>query len=205
MGYNGAHIELAAAAAAEEEEAPAPIIGARRCRITRPLRMSPDYSGRWGRAWRVNLEAARRRAGLQSRDAVVVHWVVEAPWSSEVVHSYSLILTHLRHALSFAPVTRYLEGATHEFALIAISPEADRESMLRAPVEGGVWLMPEVFAAQIIAASDEAGAQRVGHLVELICSGRLSPHPTHFRAWVQLLGDNMLRASRARLQPEEEA
>lgn len=170
-----------------------PIVGPRKCRITRPLVMPPSCGGRFGRAWRVDLAAARAKRGLSSPpDATVAHWVVEAPWSSEVVHSYSLILIHLRFTLHHQPVVRHLEGATHELALFAIHPETERAQMLAAPADPQVWLQPPVFAAQIVAREDDVAAARVGHAVSLVCEGRLSPHPTHARAWAQLFGDNML-------------
>ena len=129
----------------------APVVGARPCRISRPLSVTPDHRGRFGRAWRVDLTAARKKVPLGAPpDAMVAHWVVEAPWSSEVVHSYSLVLTHLRFDMFHASVVRYLEGATHEVALIAIHPQADREAMLSAPMDMGSWLRPAVFAAQVV-------------------------------------------------------
>jgi hypothetical protein len=130
------------------------------------------------------------------------HWIVEAPWSSEVVHSYSLILTHLRFDMRYAPVTRYLEGATHEVALIAVHPQVDRGAMLAAPTDMSSWLRPAVFGAQIIAADDASARARLIHAVELICSGALSPHPAHAGAWCQLLGDNMMRVAQAALPQE---
>ena len=180
--------------AASGPEPLSPVVGPRRCRVTRPVASPPHYTGRWGRAWRVDLAAARKkRPHGAPPDAMIVHWVVEAPYSSEVVHSYSLMLVHLRFDFVHAPVTRYLDGATHEVALVAIHPEADRDAMLAAPAEVDGWLAPPVFGAQIVASSDEAAEGRVLHAVDLICSGRLSPHPTHARSWVELFGDNMLR------------
>lgn len=198
-GMNG--LPALAGAAADREE-PAPIIGSRPCRISRPLRALAAHVGRWGRAWVVDLYAARRKLPLGAPlDATVAHVVVEAPWSSQVVHSYSLICVHLREAPYFGrPVVRYLEGATHEVSLIAIHPEADRAAMLAGPTDPDSWLSPAVFAAQIVASSDDAARARVMHAVELICAGSLSPHPTHARSWAALFGDNMLR----RAAPEGE-
>lgn len=195
---NGYSPELAGAASQDV----LPIVGARQCRITRPLSAPAAHRGRYGRAWRVDLAAIRSRLTLfRKPDAMVAHWVVEAPWSSEVVHSYSLVLAHLRFQLGGQPATRYLEGATHELALWAINPQAERADMLARPVEPQrQWLQPAVFAAQLVCPSDEAAEKAVFVGVELICSGRLSPHPAHARSWAQLYGDNMLRAASA---PEE--
>lgn len=180
-----------------EDEPLAPVVGSRQCRITRPLAAPAAHRGRFGRAWRVDLAVARKKLPFGAPpDAVVAHWLVEAPWSSEVVHSYSLICIHLWFTFFNQPVTRYLEGATHEVSLIAIHPEADRAAMLIEPTDPRVWLSPQVFTAQIIASGDEAAAARVGHAVELVCDGRLSPHPTHARSWAHLFGDNMMRQAR---------
>ena len=173
-----------------------PIIGTRRCRISRPLRAPATHVGRWGRAWVVDLVAARRKLPIGApSDATVVHVVLEAPWSSEIVHSYSVMCVHLRPRLLdlVRPVVRYLEGATHEVSLFALNPETDRLPMLTEPTDPRAWLSPVVFAAQIIASSDEAATARVMHAVELVCAGSLSPHPTHARSWAQLFGDNMMR------------
>lgn len=186
--------ELAGASALSEPLAP--VVGPRRCRISCPLTHPPTTRGRFGAAWRVDLGAVRRRAGAgAAADAMVAHWIIEAPWSSEVVHSYSLIVVHLRFSLLHAPVVRYLEGATHEVALIALHPGADRAALLAAPASTDVWLRPAVFGAQIAASDDAAAVSRAGHAIDLICAGRLSPHPTHVRSWVELFGDNMMRRS----------
>jgi hypothetical protein len=184
-----------------------PVVGHVRARITRPLNhVEPDYRGRAGRAWQARLELIRERlirAGRASQDAMIAHWIVEAPWSHQVIHSYSIVLLHLRHMMGKQPVTRYLEGATHEVHLRAIHPMADRGEMLRGPVNKGNWLEPVVFAAQIVEASDESAAQRVRRAVELVCDGRVSPEISHVRTWAQLFGDNMLRLAVAP-QPTEE-
>ena len=90
------------------------------------------------------------------------------------------------------PVIKYLQGATHEVHLHAIHPEADRAVMLRQPIDPQNWLAPPVFAAQIAESDDAAAFARAALAVELVCQGRVSPHPAHVGAWVELFGDNML-------------
>lgn len=185
---------------AAEHEDLSPVVGPRRCRISRPLTAPVAHIGRWGRVWLVDLVAARKKLPLGAiPDATIAHAILEAPWSSEVVHSYSLICVHLRPRPLYLgrPVTQYLEGATHEISLIAINPEVDRLLMLTEPADPGVWLSPPVFAAQIVASGDEAAMARILHAAELVCAGSLSPHPTHVRSWVQLFGDNLLRRAQA--------
>lgn len=193
MEANG-HPQLAMVDPAVADEPLSPVVGPRMCRISRPMPVQPDYRGRYARAWVVDIRTIRSRLPPGAPpDATIAHWVLEAPWSSEVVHSYSLIAVHLRFDLHHAPVARYLEGATHEVALMAIHPMADREAMLRAPTEQDNWLRPTVFAAQFVASDDEAAGRRLMEAIGLVGDGRLSPHPTHFRAWAALFGDNMLR------------
>lgn len=175
-----------------------PVVGPRRCRVTRPLLAPATHRGRWGTAWRVDLAAIRSRLTVfRNPDAMVCHWVVEAPWSSEVVHSYSLVLVSLAWRLGVRAAERYVEGATHELVLWAIHPMAERAEMLTRPTNVKVWLQPPVFGAQVVAASDEAAEKRLFGAVELICDGRLSPHAAHVRSWAALFGDEMLRRATA--------
>ena len=204
---NGHNIPIIGGAAALGA-VPRPVVGQVRARITHPLdHIEPDYRGRAGRAWRARLELIRERrhraTGHAAQDAMVEHWIVEAPWSHQVIHSHSIILLHLRHMINKQPVARYLEGATHEVHLRAIHPAADRGEMLRQPINKGNWLEPVVFAAQIAEESDAAAAQRVRHAAALVCDGRISPESSHVRTWAELFGDNMLRLAVAP-QPEQE-
>lgn len=134
-------------------------------------------------------------------DATVAHWIIEAPWSHEVVHSYSLVLIHLRY-MNASAVTRYLEGATHELTLYPIHPAAPRVQMLDGPINPTMWLEPIAFASQIIEPTDEAAAARIKRAAELVCEGRISPHPDHGKAWVELFGDCMLKHAVPPVQEE---
>lgn len=171
-----------------------PIVGPVRARISHPLLgVAPAISGQFGRAWLCDLDAMRRAQLIGAPpDALLAHWIVEAPWSSQVVHSYSLLLIHLRFMIVKRPVVKYLEGATHEVHLHAIHPEADRAVMLRQPIDPRNWLAPPVFAAQIAEPDDGAAGARAARAVELVCQGRVSPHPAHQRVWIKLFGDNMV-------------
>ena len=175
-----------------------PVVGPRRARITRPLTEPPAYSGRWGCAWVCDLASIRRGRPFDAPpDATIAHWIIEAPWSSEVVHSYSLAVVHLRSVLGIRPPTLLIPGASHEMALIAINPGADRAAMIRNAVTADQWLQPQVFGAQLAEPSDEAAAIRVARAGQLVCDGRLSPHPTHIESWIELFGGNMCRDGRA--------
>lgn len=185
-------------------KAPRPVIGAHKARITYPLDAPAHVSGEYGRAWLCDLNAARAKmliSGMAQPDTMMSHWIVEAPWSHEVVHSYSLILIHLRHSPSQRPVFRYRADATHELTLYPIHPAAPREQMLAGPVNPTMWVPPIAFASQIAESTDPAAEVRIYQAVKAICAGKLSPHPDHARYWAELFGDCML--SRA-LPPEPE-
>lgn len=207
MAINGYNHSVAPMAGVTAPRQPRPIIGPRKARISRPLDAPATIVGSFGRGWRCDLAAARRKMleqGDAQPDATVAHWIVEAPWSHEVVHSYSLVLSHLRFSLHHQPVTRFLEGATHAVDLFAINPIAPREDMLVGPINPTMWVPPLVYASQIIEPTDETADARVRRAVELVCQGRLSPHPEHVRAWAELFGDCMLRRAPAPQEPKPE-
>lgn len=192
-GHASGDLVLAGAASAR----PTPIVGRTRARVTVPLLVPPTITGRFGRAWLCDLAAARRSLPPPpAPDAMVAHWIVEAPWSHEVIHSYSLMLVHLRHMMGRRPPAPYLEGATHEICLYAIHPHAPRERMLVEAPHPSVWLEPMAFAAHFIAGNDDAAAERIVLAVRRVCEGALSPHPSHAGAWAEMFGDNMLRHAR---------
>lgn len=172
-----------------------PVMGHVRARVAHPLRLPPDISGRLGRAWRCDLAAFRAAAPQGApRDAMVAHWVLEAPWSHEVVHSYSLVLLHLQYMIDKQPVVKHIPGASHEVHLLAIRPDIDRVVLITpSPIPMPPAWIELAFAAQIAEASDAAAEARVRRAAELVCDGRLSPHPLHARAWAEIFGDNMLR------------
>lgn len=172
-------------------------------RIAFPLLVEPTLRGRYGRAWQVDLAAVRARLPpAQRSDAMVAHWVLEAPWTHQVVHSYSLMCVHLRNDPLRAPAHFYIPGATHEICLYALHPETPRERILCEPPDPRIWLEPMTFAAHVREPSDSAARARLAQTAQLVCDGRLSPHPSHARAWADIFGDNMLRVAQA---PDEDA
>lgn len=200
MTTNGYPAAPVLAGAAFPDRPARPVVGPRAARVAYPLDAPPTITGPYGRAWRCDLDAARRKmlvSGSLVPDATVAHWIIEAPWSDEVVHSYSLVVASLRFSLDHQPVTRYLEGATHEVSLWAIHPAAPRADMLAGPINPTMWLAPLSFASQIAEPTSEAAAERAARAADLVCQGRLSPHPEHARSWAELFGDCMLRRAEA--------
>ena len=196
MKVNGYPAVLAGAAPQQMT----PVVGRARARVAFPMTKPASVLGQYGRAWECDLPAIRAKLPrFAPPDAMLAHWVIEAPWSHQVVHSYSLMLIHLRYIIDRPPSRKLIPGASHEICLQAINPGAPRGRFLVEPADPRAWIEPMTFAAQIAEPSDEAAARRVVHAVELVCAGRLSPHPSHARAWAEIFGDNML----ARARPPE--
>jgi len=152
-------------------------------------------AGMHGRAWIVDLETMRRRLGFEvSADCTGVCWVIEAPSAHPIWHSYMLTLISLRPMPGIETVF-HLDGATHEFWLYALEPDAPRQSII-AGMENSLsrwWLNPCNFAAQFIAPSDKEALHRIRSAVARICEGQLSPDTDYIRHWMYLFGDNMVK------------
>lgn len=195
----GIHPILGGAATSRQ---PRPVVGRVRARITRPLSLEPNISGRYGRAWSCNLDTARLSGSPgQPPDATVALWVMELPWSHQVVHSLLLGIVHLRYLPGRPRPEYYLEGATHEVHLFGLHPEADRAHLVLNGVDPRMLIRPPMFAAQMICGSDDEARTGARRAVWLACDGKLGSRPEHMRAWAEVFGDNMLRHA---LAPEEE-
>lgn len=172
---------------------PSTVLGGTTARVGRPIGATPHVRGRFGSAWLANLQAARKKQPPGSPpDALVSHWIVEAPFADPICHSYAIILAHLRQLPNKPPATHYTPDATHEICLHAIDTRADREAMLTGPVNPNAWLTPANYASQFKARDDDEAHRRLADAVVLICGGRLNPSADWQHAWVQLFGDCML-------------
>ena len=149
------------------------------CPINIPVTAPPLVSSPLGKAWLVDLPAARKKAGIDpAKDAAIAHWVVEAPWAHPAWHSYSLVLVHLRPMPVPIETKFYLPGATHELWVWVINTDIDRNRLLAEGGLKGCWLSPKNFAAQIIERDDDAAAARVRRAVHMICAASCRRTPT---------------------------
>ncbi|OYW56817.1 MAG: hypothetical protein B7Y80_01660 [Hyphomicrobium sp. 32-62-53] len=157
-----------------------------------PIARFPDHADAFGKAWRLNLDELRRKAGvLAENDAALDIWMIEAPWAHPFWHSYIIGLQHLRPVLG-GDVIIHRPGATHEFFVAALNPDAPREPFMLGDASPA-YLTPLNFVAQLVEESDEVARERVRDAVLRICAGSLSPD-TDFRGqWVALYGGHMLR------------
>ena len=167
---------------------------AERLKIKDPLTRKPDISGPHGRAWLVNGEAARIKAGVAPEQvAQIAAWVIEAPWAHLAWHSYWLCLTHLRPMPDVRDTIVYLDGGTHELVLYAMDPQKRRDDVLDGDNPFPALLSPCNFAAQIIEPGDAEAVMRISETVQDICNGVISPDTDFIRVWGLRFGDNMMK------------
>lgn len=164
------------------------------------ITLPPTIMGSFGRAWLcdhatfIARHAADPRA---SADAVLAHWLIEAPWAHPAWHSYSLILVHLRPIPDNRPTVFYLPGASHEMWLYALDPDSPREPMIRGRAPPA-WINPCNFSAQILEPADSEARVRIEDAVRRICAGTLSPDTDFIRTWMHMFGDNMILGDKKR-------
>jgi hypothetical protein len=161
--------------------------------VNDPVSLPPAVTGHVGRAWLMDMAAQCRRLGIRPEDdGSVSTWMVEAPWAHFAWHSYAVILIHLRPMPDNRPTLFYLDGATHEVWVYALSAVEPREPAILGQAIPA-FLQPKNFAAQFIAESDEAAAARVKAAVQEVVDGQLSPDAGCRHDWAARFGDNMLK------------
>ncbi len=151
------------------------------------MHINPRVTGPHGMAWVMDIDAISKASGNKPHSSLV-SWVVSAPEAHPLWHSYVIDLIHLRPVPGLGNPRIYLAGATHELILHAIDPEWRLTTNKRPPI-----LLPANFAAQFIAANDEAAVDKVGMVVVEILAGHLNPDTDATSQWVERFGDNMLR------------
>jgi hypothetical protein len=162
--------------------------------ITDPISATPTLIGEHGRAWLCDMKEGCRKMNINiENEAMLAHWVIEAPWAHPAWHSYSLCLLHLRPLADKRPTTFYLDDATHEIWLMAMNPDKDRNSLIADGITRGHWLSPLNFVAQFIEISDELAFERIRKTVQLVCDGKLSPDTDWIQDWAALFGNNMIK------------
>lgn len=172
--------------------------------IKYPVTAMSVVSGPHGRAWLCDTAAGYRQLGADPSDGGdLAHWIVEAPWAHPAWHSYSIVLVHLRPLRTPRKTLFYLEDATHEIWVVAINPDADRNTLLMNGIIKDQWLSPSNFAAQFIEVSDDLARDRVKRAVIQICDGNLSPDTDFTSMWAGLFGDNMLKDRPNKRPPKE--
>jgi hypothetical protein len=160
---------------------------------TDPITTPATFTGAFGRTWRLDVAALLRKNGRDpAEDAGIDLWMVEAPHAHPAWHTYMLLIMHLRPIEGAADPMIYLPGATHEFELWALSPDAKRQKIID---DGGAWgkwaLHPINFAAQIIATDEEAKTRLFASVMDII-NGVISPDTDYMQWWIQAWGNNML-------------
>lgn len=152
-----------------------------------------QLSGVAGKAWRMNLKAARK-AWVQSKqgdgkDSTVAGWVVHCPSAHPFWQYYFVAVIHLREAPGLPPPRRYGDDYTHELIVAALDPKYVPNIL--SPMEH--YLRPMNFAAQWNAGTDIAADVKVESVVREIVNGELSPDTDHMRAWIARFNDSMVK------------
>jgi len=158
------------------------------------ISLPPDVSGPRGKAWLADTAAAQRALGVKPEDdACLAQWVIEAPWAHPIWHSYALTLVHLRPMGDGRKTLFYIDGATHEVWLYALTPEEKREPVLRNGKVPSLWMTPSNFAAQFIEITDQLAFDRAKNAVQMVCDGKLNPDSDFRKQWEALFGNNMMK------------
>lgn len=152
--------------------------------------LPPVLIGPHGRAWKSDLDAARKRFQA-TEDATLDVWIIEAPWAHPLWHSYDLTLLHLRPMPDGRKTLRYRADASHELLLHALNPDVPRDPVI-AGAANPSWLLPCNFASQLVEPSDDDAGNRIENAARLICHGMLNPDTDAIGQWIERFGDFMM-------------
>jgi hypothetical protein len=155
----------------------------------------PLISGDYGRAWKVDMEKQYVTADayfIAEGKPIPVRgygeaYVIEAPLAHPAWHSYLLLLYALK-----PENTRFVEGATHEFAISAMNPDVPRQDIIDGVSLDSGALSPPNFGAQIIGTNADAMGIVEGAILDIV-EGRLDPDTDHIGDWIDRFGSAMLK------------
>lgn len=144
----------------------------------------PDYVGRHGRAWRLDLVAiTAAHLAKHGRSAPLAlnpcAWIAHAPYSHPIWPCVAVNLISLRDFPGWPPAVVNLPDATHEVIVAAIDPD-EALHVDRQPK----FLYPLNFVGQFVAASDDEAREQIDQAVRDICDGKLNPDTDNRQAWV---------------------
>ncbi|MBI1213605.1 MAG: hypothetical protein GC190_19275 [Alphaproteobacteria bacterium] len=153
------------------------------------ISVSPKMDGRYGRAWEID------RAGLRTgpNDNTIGWWLIEAPYAHPFWHSYSIVLFHLQCSPDGEPLQIRMPGATHEFALFTLDPNAKRDDLLTGKMATVPVLHPANFIAQMRCPSHEAAKRMIELAAASVCDGRLNPDTDHRSQWIEIFGSDGIK------------
>lgn len=154
---------------------------------------NPDYFGRAGKAWRIDVPAFYKSINIApDKHAVVACWVLHAPASHPLWPWCRMILLDLVKPMPHLPPPDiYVEGATHEMVLEALNPDIYPPTVDGIPADS---LVPANFAAQFTCSGDTAAIIKIEQQAVLpIVHGVLNPDTDGMREWMSAFGDQMIR------------
>ncbi|HEX8762746.1 MAG TPA: hypothetical protein VF733_03210 [Candidatus Saccharimonadales bacterium] len=122
-----------------------------------------------GRAWEVDITELKRTNPNSA--AFLGTWLIEAPYANPLFNYYAPTLVHLRDIPGSPPVIYNRQGATHEFVMGTLNPDAD-DSVDPADFHS-LMPMSADMQEQLILPSDERALEVVGLAIQACLDGRL--------------------------------
>ena len=156
-----------------------------------PINIPPTLDSPQGRAWELPPPPVFTTTWLRC-------WIIERPDAHPAWHSYMIALYALRDVEGATPAVRYAPGVTHEFMLLAIDPEADRQLIVDGCNPGGEtwqWLTPPNFGAQFTADGDDAAVSMIREqAVRPVVDGDLNPDVDGRADWIARFGSSLIKS-----------
>jgi len=148
---------------------------------------NPTYHGPKARIWEVD-SSGRDEISVQDVASLGI-WLIEAPMASSLWNYYAATLVHLHDIPGASPVTYKRPGATHEYVMGTINPEADN-TVDPNDIKTFKMLEPPDLHEQLILPSNERALEVVRFAMQQCVDGSLSPNIEGCRAdWVKFLRD----------------
>lgn len=141
----------------------------------------PDLRGSYGRAWKIPFDRDLNPAALES-------WLVHIPGAHLLWEWYEVCAVHLRD-VDGAPAPNFqFPGATHEFIILALSPEVPLPDL--DAWGNAAFLTPIDLAHQVILPEDGDASDMVGGMVKMMVLEGMSPDSDYRSYWTNLLNNS---------------
>ena len=115
------------------------------------------------------------------------HWIVFAPWMHMAWNYHYLSLIHVRDVEGHPPAVMQFEEATHEFQVLAISPDNEPTNFTEITP-----LMPVSIAQQFVAENDAEALELIELQLPHIAAGELSVDSDYRSVWHHILREHKL-------------
>jgi hypothetical protein len=151
--------------------------------ITEP----PSMTGRFGRAWRLNLLPVGHRP-TADHDGTVAGWIVHSPGSHPFWSFYLISVVHLRPIDGVKPATITRPGSTHEVVFLALNPEQPLPPSLTVDKDfAPQFLTPVDLVHQFAVQNDAVADEILTLIVSEIIQGGTMPDQDNRTRWAFLI------------------